>query len=528
MVALAERAGMGWIVAAMPADLLLGAFSAANPGADARMTVFRDDGALLSGSGARPSDVDDAIRSLSALAPPGISVRRLGDGSERLVGTHRLPHFGIRIAVSRDLSVALASWRAAAELTAASLALLGATLAMAVAIVRRADRRREEAQLAMQAQRARSGKLESLGTLAGSVAHDFNNVLAGIVGFGEMAQDAAPEGSAQARHLGKLLQAAGRGRSLVERILAFSRGGARVSVGFELQPVVEEVLALMSASLRPGVVLERALDARGATVRGDPTQAYEAALNLCTNAMQAMPAGGLLSVRLERVRAAQARVLSHSQLAAGAYLALTVADQGVGVTPEVMEHLFEPFFTTRGAEAGTGLGLAVVHGVVTEFGGAIDVRSQPGQGARFTLFFPQSTAPAGPAAASAGAATGGRGQSLVVVDDEPDLVALTVEMLQGLGYRPVGFTDPAQALQALCEMPPRFAALLTDESMPGLTGTQLTLALRRQVPHLPVLLVSGFGGAALAQRAAAAGVTRVLAKPLRRADLKQALADLLP
>jgi CheY-like chemotaxis protein len=364
--------------------------------------------------------------------------------------------------------------------------------------------------------------------LAGSVSHDFNNVLAGIVGFGEMARDAAPDGSAQARHLDKVLQAASRGKSLVGRILAFSRGAARASVGFELQAVVEEVLALMSASLRPGVVLERALDASGAQVRGDPTQAYEAVLNLCTNAMQAMPEGGLLSVRLARVQVARPRVLSHSPLAVGAYLALTVADQGGGITPEVMEHLFEPFFTTRNAQAGTGLGLAVVHGVVAEFGGAIDVQSRPGRGAVFTIYFPESTEAAAPAPVPAGAHAGGRGQALLVVDDEPELVTLTVEMLQGLGYRPVGLTDPAQALQAACELPPRFAALVTDESMPGMTGTQLTEALRRQAPRLPVLLVSGFGGRSLARRAAAAGVTRVLAKPLQRAELAQALDELLP
>jgi signal transduction histidine kinase len=196
------------------------------------------------------------------------------------------------------------------------------------------------------------------------------------------------QGSDQARHLDGVLRAATRGKALVERVLSFSRGGARLSTVFELEPVVEEVLSLLSASLRAGVVLERVFEAPGARLRGDPTQAFEAVLNLCTNAMDAMPGEGMLSVRLERLHVAEPRILSHTQLSAGDFVALTVSDQGSGISPEVMEHLFEPFFTTRTAKSGTGLGLAVVFGVVAEFGGAIDVRSSPGQGASFIVYFP--------------------------------------------------------------------------------------------------------------------------------------------
>jgi nitrogen-specific signal transduction histidine kinase len=400
-------------------------------------------------------------------------------------------------------------------------------MAVAVYVVQMADRRRAEAQRALQAQVARASKLESLGALAGGVAHDFNNVLAGIVGFGEMAQDAAEPGSAQARHLDKVLQAALRGKALVERILTFSRGGARASMVFELEPVVDEVLALLSASLRSGIVLERRLEAGAARLKGDATQAFEAVMNLCTNAMQAMPDGGVLSVHMARLQVSEPRVLSHTQLAAGDYVTLAVADQGSGITPQVMEHLFEPFFTTRAAQSGTGLGLAVVFGVVAEFGGAIDVQSSPGQGARFTIHFPECKEGADASEGALQQAGGGAGQRLLVVDDEPELVALTVEMLEGLGYAPQGTSDPAAALQALQDDPQRFAAVITDEVMPGLTGTQLTQSLRQFAPCLPVLLVSGYGGALLAQRASAVGVTRVLAKPVQRAGLARALTEVL-
>jgi CheY-like chemotaxis protein len=259
-------------------------------------------------------------------------------------------------------------------------------------------------------------------------------------------------------------------------------------------------------------------------------------------------------------------------LSPGQYLALSVSDQGPGISADVMERLFEPFFTTRTAQRGTGLGLAVVHGVVNEFGGAIDVGNLLPHGARFTLYLPECTDDAARplaalpradsvpalaherklpepalAAASPGADTPVDHQStghgsgdpsavpaqtadrpeLLVVDDEPALVALAGELLGALGYRAACFGDPASALQAVHDEPARYAALLTDEVMPGLTGTQLTQAVHTLAPGLPVLLISAYGGAALAARARAAGVTRVLAKPLQRGELAQALRDLL-
>jgi signal transduction histidine kinase len=529
MVALAMplRSGHGWIVAGMPASALLGAFGSALPAADARMWVLRSDGARLAGGNALGTTLDDAIVAQRLTNGPSLEMHRFSDGSDNLVGLHEVRRFGVKVVVARDLAAVLAPWRQSAEGAAVALALLLAIVAAAIYFVQRADRRRSLAQQALRTQLARSSKLESLGTLAGGVAHDFNNVLAGIVGFGEMAQDAAPQGSAQARHLDKVLRAAGRGKALVERILAFSRGGAKSSTVFSLEPVVEEVLTLLSASLRPGIVIERALEAPGAHLRGDPTQLFEVVMNLCTNAIQAMPAGGMLSIKLQREHVPAPRVLSHSALAAGDWLVLSVTDQGRGITADVMEHLFEPFFTTRSAQSGIGLGLAVVHGAVAEVGGAIDVQSRAGQGARFTLYLPESVDAVVAAAPAMPGAVGGAGQWILVVDDEPELVALAVETLEALGYRCVGYNDSIAALQALHDEPQRFSAVITDEVMPQMTGTQLTQTLRQRLPDLPVLLVSGYGGELLAQRAAAAGVTRVLLKPLRRADLSRALAGVL-
>lgn len=529
-VALAFRVGAlhdhpgGWIVAAMPAHQLLGAFGVALPAADARMAIFRRDGVLLAGVNVGLLGADEA----ELTERPRIAMQRFSDGSNNLVGSHQVPRYGLDVVVSRELGAVLEGWRGALQLAIAALAFLLVTMAAAVHFVTRSERQRLAAQQALQVQLARTSRLEALGALAGGVSHDFNNVLAGIVGYGEMAQDAAAPGSDQARHLDKVLQAAQRGQLLIERILSFSRGGARTSTVFELEPVVEEVLTLLTASLRPGVVLERVLGAPGARLRGDATQVFEAVMNLCTNAMQAMPNGGMLSVQLKRRRVTTPQVLSHSPLPVGDYLALGVTDLGVGITPEVMEHLFEPFFSARGTQGGTGLGLAVVFGVVAEFGGGIDVDSQPGQGARFTLYLPECTDTLPESTAVATAAPAGAGQRLLVVDDEPALLALAQELLTGLGYEPVCFDDGNDALQAATEAPERFAAVITDERMPGLGGTQLAGALRARGLQLPVVLVSGYGGALLARRASDSGVTRVLMKPLRRNELARTLAELIP
>lgn len=522
----AAGASSGWILAAIPANALRGAFSVASQAPDARMAVFRGDGVRLSGSIVATPNLDDAARAQRLATARAMELRRFSDGSERLVGVHTLPRYGLKLMLTRDVDAVLASWREFARLAATGLVLILAIMAASVYLVQRANRRHAAAEHALQATQSRASRLASLGTLAGGVAHDFNNVLAAILGYAEMAHDAAPKGSGQARHLEQVLQATLLGKALVERILAFSRGGARASAVFELAPVVEQVLALLAASLPPGVVIERGLDAPGARLRGDSTQIFEAVMNLCTNAMQATPNGGMLGVRLARERVTAPRLLSHAELAAGDYLALSVSDQGAGITPEVMERLFEPFFTTRGTQ-GTGLGLAVVHGVMTEIGGAIDVQSTPGQGARFTLYFPECSDVLDHPAALQDATPSGAGQSILVLDDEAALVALLEELLKGLGYDPAGFTDPAAALQTLRESPQRFAAVITDEVMPGTSGTQLTRELRLFAPRLPVLLISGYGGAALASRAAAAGVTRILAKPLQRAALAHALAEVM-
>ncbi|MGS0754619.1 ATP-binding protein [Roseateles sp. GG27B] len=258
--------------------------------------------------------------------------------------------------------------------------------------VHRAGRRRAEAQYALQVQRSRASRLESLGTLASGVAHDFNNVLTAILGFGEMAQDAAPAGSDQARQIDRMLQAALRGRALSSASLPSAAAARATRPCLNWHPSSRKCwrCCQLPAPGR-GAGTGSGSPRRGTARRRDPSLRSGDEL---VHERAASNASGMLSLRLKRETVTAAPVLSHSRLVVGRYVALSVTDQGVGITPAVIEHLFEPFFTTRSAESGTGLGLAMVHGVVNEFGGAIDVQSQPGQGACFTLYLPESMAAA--------------------------------------------------------------------------------------------------------------------------------------
>ncbi len=386
----------------------------------------------------------------------------------------------------------------------------------------RDERERLEEQL------GRARRLEALGTLAGGVAHDFNNILAAVIGWGELARERVAGDPAVVRRLDQVLQAGERGKALVGRILAFSRGAPRARVPLRLEPVVREALQLLAASLPAGVRLRRDLNAADAVVRGDATAVFEAVMNLCTNAVQAMPGGGEVTVSLDCLSQTHGRTVFEGRIEPGRHARLRVRDQGAGIAPEALPRLFEPFFTRKDA-AGTGLGLAVVHGVVLDLGGAIDVHSVPGHGACFELYFPCVDDPVvpEPCADRADALPLGDGRAVLVVDDEPGLVTLAEELLASLGYEPFGAHAGPEALARLRAEPDRFALVLTDETMPGLSGTALAAQIHAERPGLPVVLVSGWGGRDFEQRVAAAGVSIVVAKPLTRAELARALAKAL-
>jgi signal transduction histidine kinase/CheY-like chemotaxis protein len=384
------------------------------------------------------------------------------------------------------------------------------------------EREREE----MQRQLQQAAKMEAIGRLAGGIAHDFNNILGAILGYGELAQKNL-EGGAVRRHVDQVMQAGARGKGLVERILAFSRSGLGERVPVHVQSVVEETLEILAASLLPQVRLEKRLDAGDTAVVGDATQLHQVAMNLCTNALQAMEHGGVLTLVLDRESVPERRLLSHGTLLPGAYVRLSVSDTGSGIAPAVLERMFDPFFTTKGVGDGTGLGLSLVHGIVADFGGAIDVATQTGVGTTFTVWLPASGETPRLLAEPVGELPQGNGETVMIVDDQRSLVALAEETLAELGYEPVGFDSSVAALQAFRAEPQRFDLVLTDETMPDMSGVELAREIRRVRPELPIVLMSGYSGAQLTERARAAGAGEVLRKPLVRRDIAEALARAL-
>lgn len=381
------------------------------------------------------------------------------------------------------------------------------------------ERQRLESQL-RQAQ-----KLEAMGTLAGGIAHDFNNILGGILGYGELARSGAEPGSALARQLDGVLSAGQRAKALVERILAYSRAGMGERVPVHVQSVVAEALDLLLLSLPANITLTRALEAGDTAVIGDATQIHQVVMNLCTNAMHAMPHGGTLAVTLSMRHRGAALALATGELPAGDYVRLMVCDQGQGIEPDALHRIFEPFFTTKGVGVGTGLGLSLVHGIVTDLGGGIEVTSMPGRGTTFTAWLPWSGRALGLSQANTRMPRGD-GQRILLVDDEVALLHLGEEMLAMLGYEAAAYASSAEALAAFAAEPQRFDAVLTDETMPQLSGSQMSLQMRRIRPDIPIILMSGYVGPNLAALARQGGVNELLSKPLVPRDIARALARL--
>jgi len=391
------------------------------------------------------------------------------------------------------------------------------------------ERKQAEAERARLEQRLRQAeKMEAVGRLAGGIAHDFNNILGGILGYAEMLAENAPPGSPLKRYADNVLTGANRASGLVEQILSYSRSQRAKRVPVELGRIVTETLELVRGSLPAGIRLESEVPEKGLYVVGDATQLHQVTMNLCTNAIHAMGSAGTLRVRLEPAEVAAERTLAHTTLHAGAYARLTVEDTGSGMDQATFARIFEPFFTTKEAGKGTGLGLSLVYGIVTDSAGAIDVTSAPGRGSSFAIYLPRVDSPViAEQDAAAEPVARGNGERVLVVDDEEALVAVISEALRRIGYEPLPCSDGAAALAAFEAAPERIDAVIADEVMPGLTGTQLAASLRRRRADLPIVLVSGYIGPMMSERATAAGVNEILKKPLLARDLAAALARVL-
>ncbi len=379
----------------------------------------------------------------------------------------------------------------------------------------------------LEAQLRQAQKLEAIGTLAGGIAHDFNNLLNVIAGDAELAATRIPSASPAHDQLQDLMAATQRATDLVRQILTFSRGTQTERRPVALQTVVEEVKHLLRASLPSTIDFRQFTDAAPAVILADPSQIHQVLLNLCTNAEHAMrPRGGVLDLHLRTVDLDADFAETHPPLQPGPHVKLTIRDTGRGISPDVQARIFEPFFTTKPMGEGTGLGLAVVHGIVTGHGGAITVESAPGRGTRFDLYFPRCDESAA-APLSLQIPLRGQGEHLLLVDDEAALIRLWTVTLTDLGYRVTAFTDSRAALDAFRDAPDAFDLVITDQTMPHLTGEILAQEILHLRPRLPIILCSGQVPAASSARPRPMGIRATLLKPVSRLDLSLAIQRLL-
>lgn len=371
------------------------------------------------------------------------------------------------------------------------------------------------ARKAMEAQLRQSHKMQAVGTMAGGIAHDFNNILGAILGNVELARQDAGADSPSQVSLTEIEKAGRRARDLVRQILTFSRNEPARRLPLHLVEVLRETGRLLRVALPPAIKLQLHVDDTAPPVLADATQVEQALLNLCTNAIHAIgQARGTINVALGQARM-DARTAEPLGLAAGHYATLTVRDTGSGIDAAMLQRIFEPFFTTKPVDQGTGLGLAVVHGVMHSHLGTVDVQSTPGEGSVFTLYFPALDAPIEPAsvAPTRHHVGSGAGKHVMYVDDDQALVFLVKRALVRRGFKMSTFTDPRAAVAALREQPRDFDLLVTDYNMPGFSGVELLREVRLINPDLPVALASGYVTPEIEQEALAAGALALIHKP---------------
>lgn len=408
---------------------------------------------------------------------------------------------------------------------------VGNIIGVNVAIHDITDRKRaNEERAELETQLRQSQKMEALGTLAGGIAHDFNNVLTAISGNAQLAiEDLVPDHPAMPS-LYEIKRATGRAKDLVRRILAFSRPEQNIQHLIDPRPVVEEALRLLRATVPRMIDIRLEAEPDLPAVMADATQVHQVLMNLGKNACDAMLShGGTLTIRLASEHVNSLPQSPSPDLLPGRYLRITVEDTGTGIAPELIERVFEPFFTTKGHGEGTGLGLSVVHGIVRGHHGAIRVHSEAGTGTVFDLYFPAAARETEDATKSAAArpAPVGRGENVLYVDDEEQLVDLVTRMMERMGYNVTGMTEPIEAIDAVRANPKRFDLVLSDLGMPGMSGMDLAEELLQIRPDLPIIITSGYVRAEDARRAEQIGVRDVVMKPNTVAEIGQLIRDRL-
>lgn len=372
-----------------------------------------------------------------------------------------------------------------------------------------------------------SQKMEAIGTLAGGIAHDFNNILAAIIGFTEMSVQKLEEHNPLKRNLEQVLKSSYRARDLVKQILTFSRKNLEERKPMEVSPIIREALKMLRASIPATIDIQVNIDNHAGMINADPTQMHQILMNLCTNAAHAMrDKGGVLDISLCQVFLDTRNVSLYQGLEPGAYLQLTVRDTGAVIDPAIMSRIFEPFFTTKEVGQGSGMGLAVVHGIVKSHGGAITVDSKPGEGTAFHIVLPQ-VQDAKEAARDRTAAVPTGCESILYVDDEAALVELGQEMLESLGYRVTAKKNSVEALEEFKADPRSFDIIITDQTMPAMTGFNLAKQAMAIRPDIPVILCTGHSDTVTLETAREVGIREFVMKPMTIQTLAETVRSAL-
>ncbi len=368
--------------------------------------------------------------------------------------------------------------------------------------------------------------MEAIGTLAGGIAHDFNNILSAVMGFTELAMYQVEKGTSTQDDLQEVLKASVRARDLVKQILTFSRQAEYEQKPIQVKLIVKEALKLLRASL-PATIEIRGNIQSDSLVMGDPTQIHQIMMNLCTNAQHAMQAkGGVLEVSLTDEELDLASAAGYPDLNPGHYLQLTVSDTGHGMRPEIVEQIFDPFFTTKGPGEGTGLGLSVVHGIVKSHGGDIHAYSEPGKGTTFKVFFPaverlKEQEPREERPVQVGT------EHILFIDDEPSLAKMGHQILESLGYKVTSRTSSVEALQLFWVKPNNFDLVITDMTMPNMTGHDLAREIIHIRPDIPIILCTGFSSSINEEKALAMGIRAFVMKPILRRTIAETIRMVL-
>ncbi len=383
--------------------------------------------------------------------------------------------------------------------------------------------RAEEEKARLESQLIQGQKMQAIGTLAGGIAHDFNNILSSILGYSELGiRKLDPESPFQ-RNFREILKAGNRAKELVRQILIFSRQSEQERTPVHLHLMAKEAIAFMRASTPANIEIRQAIDSNSGAVLADPGQMHQVILNLCTNAQHAMRrTGGVLRVSVEPVALGEPLHTAHGHLEPGDYVTLTVSDTGHGMDASTLERIFEPFFTTKGVGEGTGMGLAILHGIVIGLNGAVSVESELGKGATFRVYLPRHRGPE-PERPIAMLESLRGSERILVVDDEPQLVNLWIEILGQLGYQVSPYSDSLAALKSFREDPNRFDLVLLDQTMPNMTGAQLAKIMLETRPKLPIILATGFSETISPEEAKAMGIRDFVYKPILGNDLGRAV-----